>query len=407
MKNRTVWISGIIFMLSMGLGICQAQQVENLVENGGFESGTQDPITSYGAATLEVVTELTGAAVPDSPIEGNQCLYVSVSAAGANFWDVGLKYGGYTFEQGKHYTLSAFFKSKSGDNNVNFKPELDQDPYTGYGSQQITFTEEWVEYSITTPDFTANVTPAALTFHIGYIAGDFWVDGIRFYEGDYVAPDFLGVIAASNPSPATGDTDVARDGTVLSWKPDPMAGTHNVYLGTTFTDVNDAHAANTANVISSLGQDANSLALDRLELGATYYWRVDEVNATPDKTVFKGKIWSFEVEPEYYTIPGTSITATASSTGIPYATATNTINGSGLNAQSQHSMNVDAMWLSANTDPNISIQYEFDAVYKLYGMKVWNNNQSMEPFLGVGARDVTIETSVDGTAWSVFGDVEL
>ncbi|MCF7972880.1 MAG: LamG domain-containing protein, partial [Phycisphaerae bacterium] len=44
---------------------------------------------------------------------------------------------------------------------------------------------------------------------------------------------------------------------------------------------------------------------------------------------------------------------------------------------------------------------------KLYGMKVWNNNQSMEPFLGVGARDVTIETSVDGTAWSVFGDVEL
>ena len=44
-------------------------------------------------------------------------------------------------------------------------------------------TDEWAEYSITTPVFTENVSPACITFHIGYTAGTFWMDCIRFYQG--------------------------------------------------------------------------------------------------------------------------------------------------------------------------------------------------------------------------------
>ena len=47
------------------------------------------------------------------------------------------------------------------------------------------------------------------------------------------------------------------------------------------------------------------------EYGKTYYWRVDEVNAPPSSTIFKGKIWTFTAEPFAYPITG--ITATASS----------------------------------------------------------------------------------------------
>ena len=49
----------------------------------------------------------------------------------------------------------------------------------------VTITDEWVEYSVTTPVFTEDIAPASFTFHIGAAVGGFWVDGVRFYEGDY------------------------------------------------------------------------------------------------------------------------------------------------------------------------------------------------------------------------------
>ena len=407
MKIRVIWLATIISLGCLGLNPAFSQEFENLLENGDFESGEVTPWTSYGGATLEVVSELEGASIPEAPIEGNNALHVVVDAAGANSWNVGLQNQNHVFEQGKYYTFSTWMKSKSGELDVRLKPELGADPWTAYGEVVITITEEWAEYSTTLPVFTEDISPGSLTYHIGFAAGDFWVDGVRFYEGDYVEPGFLNDVSASNPVPESAGTDVGRDYTVLGWKPDPLAGSHDVYFGETYADVNDADAANTAGVISSLGQDANTLALDRLEYGKTYYWRVDEVNATPDKTVFKGSVWNFTVEPAYYVVPSSSITATASSIGIPAATPENTVDGSGLNAQGQHSINVDTMWLSASTDSDISIHYALDEVYKLYEMKIWNNNQGVEPLFGVGAKNITIETSLDDVEWSVLGDVEL
>jgi len=154
----------------------------NILANGGFEDGVVDPWSTYGNATMEVVQELVGAAVPEAPIEGSSCLHLVVPEAGANFWDAGLQHEGHVFEAGKKYTLSAFLKCKQGTLDINFKPELGEDPWTGYGSQAFTMTEEWAEYSITTDVFTEDVSPATITFHIAYTPGDFWVDGVRFVE---------------------------------------------------------------------------------------------------------------------------------------------------------------------------------------------------------------------------------
>ena len=105
-----------------------------------------------------------------------------VGSAGANFWDAGLQHGGHVFEAGKRYTLSAFLKCSQGTLDINFKPELAADPWTGYGSQAFTMTEEWAEYSVTTDVIAEDVSPASITFHIAYAAADFWIDGVRFYE---------------------------------------------------------------------------------------------------------------------------------------------------------------------------------------------------------------------------------
>ena len=115
---------------------------------------------------------------------------------------------------------------------------------------------------------------------------------------------------ASVPSPAHGATDVPPDG-VLSWTPGEFAATHDVYFGTSFDEVTAASIANPLSVWVSQGQDANSFDPDgRLTFGETYYWRVDEVNAAPDNTVYKGDVWSFTAEP--FTYPVAEIIATAS-----------------------------------------------------------------------------------------------
>ncbi|MHC4512009.1 MAG: discoidin domain-containing protein, partial [Planctomycetota bacterium] len=143
----------------------------------------------------------------------------------------------------------------------------------------------------------------------------------------------------------------------------------------------------------------------RLDFETTYYWRVDEVNAPPDSTVFEGNIWSFTTEPVGYPIDGANVTATASSAGQANLGPENTVNGSGLDENGLHSTEATDMWLSDNEPLGGWIQYEFDKVYKLHAVWVWNSNQVFEPLFGFGMKDVTVEYSTNGTDWTALAGV--
>jgi len=211
---------------------------------------------------------------------------------------------------------------------------------------------------------------------------------------------------AKDPSPAPDVTDVPRDVT-LSWGAGQYAQTHNVYLGTSFADVN---SADITKAVSKGQTETTFQPASPLEYGKTYYWRVDEVNAPPSNTVFKGDVWSFKAEPYAYDIA--TVTATASSSSITPSlsmTPAKTVDGSGLDpATGLHSSADTGMWLSA---PGLTlpawIRFEFDQAYLLQSMKVWNYNQSIEKWVGFGARKVTVEYSLDDTAWNSLGDVEF
>jgi hypothetical protein len=200
------------------------------------------------------------------------------------------------------------------------------------------------------------------------------------------------------PNPEDGKTDVPRD-VVLSWKPGefaPSINGHRIYLSENFDDVNDG--------IGGITVSDNSYGPEqRLELNTTYYWRVDEVNAPPNNTVFEGDIWSFTTEPLAYPIAGENITATASSQENSNVAPENTVNGSGL-SNDMHSTESETMWLSSLAGPQPTwIQYEFDKVYKLHEMWVWNSNTDLEASIGFGAKDVTIEYSIDGIDYITLG----
>jgi len=207
---------------------------------------------------------------------------------------------------------------------------------------------------------------------------------------------------ASGPVPEDGATDMLRD-VAMSWTPGELAATHDVYLGTDFDDVNTATAASP--LLVSAGQEATSYAPPALlDFGKTYYWRIDEVNGAPDFKVYKGDVWSFTIEP--YAYPITKIEASASSSSNANTGPGKTIDSSGLDAGDLHGTVDTTMWLTKATAPQPAwIQYQFDRVYKLQKMWVWNYNQSLEPFAGLGAKDVTIEYATDANDWQVLAGV--
>ncbi len=213
------------------------------------------------------------------------------------------------------------------------------------------------------------------------------------------SPEIAGIV-----SPTDGETDVALD-EVLQWKPGVYAGTHDVYFGTNFDDVNDASRANPNSVLVSQGQSGTTYTPAGLELDGAYYWRVDEVNATSDHYIYKGQVWSFQAEPTYFQeVP---VGVTASSNGGEGYDPNNTINESGLTndlhgTDSAEGANpVGNMWKTADGDvAGAWIQYEFKGPQQIGNMLVWNANPAYESILGVGIKEATIETSLDGQTWT-------
>jgi hypothetical protein len=205
---------------------------------------------------------------------------------------------------------------------------------------------------------------------------------------------------AQSPSPADKAADVLCE-TALDWTAGGLAGTHDVYFGKTFADVNEASRATPKGVLASQGQTAVTYdPAGLLEYGQTYYWRIDEVNKTPDNAIFKGNVWSFTVEPYGYPVQPVKATASSNQAGMG---PEKTIDGSGLTGD-LHGTEPTTMWMSAGVQPNW-IQYEFDKAYKLHQLVVWNSNQLIEGILGFGAKKVTVETSTDGTTWTPVADV--
>ena len=141
MRTRAVWCMAVLAIAGAGSATGYAQIGQNLLTNGGFESGSIAPYGTYGTVTPTVVTECEGATVPQGPIEGKYCLHVVVPAAGANNWDMGMTDGSHSFEQGKKYTFSCFMKTKSGTLQVRMKPERGADPWEAYTEAVVTVTD--------------------------------------------------------------------------------------------------------------------------------------------------------------------------------------------------------------------------------------------------------------------------
>jgi len=275
--------------------------------------------------------------------------------------------------------------------------EIATDPATGTPSTdvRVSIGQEW--------DGSGTSSPS--NFYVGM------VDDVQIYNRPLTAEEVVQVMiglplgASSNPSPADKATDVRRP-VVFSWKPGMFADKHDVYFGTSFDDVNEAAATLDPNNVYLGRQDPDyyplSGALD-LDFGQACYWRIDEVNSPPDYTIFKGYVWSFTIE--LFAYPIEDIIATASSSEANRGPE-NTVNRSGLDENGLlHGKDGEGnMWLSSTIGAQPTwIEFQFDKVYKLHELWVWNSNDSIEPAIGFGFQNVSIEYSVNGIDYVTFG----
>jgi len=107
--------------------------------------------------------------------------------------------------------------------------------------------------------------------------------------GGYLEPS--GDLWAVRPSPADGATGVYF-APELKWVGSCRATAHDVYLG----DSESAVAKATTKSSQYKGRvAAASFKPGDLQLGKTYYWRVDEVNEAEADSPWKGAVWSFKV----------------------------------------------------------------------------------------------------------------
>jgi len=124
------------------------------------------------------------------------------------------------------------------------------------------------------------------------------LDEFRLYDRALLPLEIAEIFFGGNlelawgPEPYNGQVDVPRDVNMI-WNPGQFAVRHDVYFGTNFNDVNNATTSD-ADIYKGQ-QDANLYDPNELlELGQSYYWRIDEVNDY-DPNVWEGNIWSFTV----------------------------------------------------------------------------------------------------------------
>ena len=141
------------------------------------------------------------------------------------------------------------------------------------------------------------------------------VDDVRLYDHSLSEAEILGTMAgevwpyAFGPDPEDGALH-AETWVTLGWKPGGLAVSHDVYIGESFDDVNDAtrdsdlFRINTDLLFYIAGFPGYAYP-DGLVNGTTYYWRIDEVNEADPNSPWKGDVWSFMVPPKtaYYPDP--------------------------------------------------------------------------------------------------------
>ena len=169
-----------------------------------------------------------------------------------------------------------------GLNNVTIEYSTDGITYATLGTtHELLIAPGENDYAnTTTVDFGGVVAK-----YVKITASSNWSNGITDQYG-LSEVRFLHIpMHARKPSPDSGATDVDPDVT-LSFRTGREAAEHDVYISS------DEQAVIDGTVPVATGSQTSHGPLS-LDLGTTYYWKVDEINIAETPSIWQGDIWNF------------------------------------------------------------------------------------------------------------------
>ncbi len=179
-------------------------------------------------------------------------------------------------------------------------PDLQDGLWTHHAVIKKGTTLTYYRNGIVTGQGAASVNQGPNVFCIGGdLAGGRWsgsICNVRIYRRALSAEELESAMrrdpaVAWDPAPAHRRIVDIQGTARLTWKPGDNAIKHDVYLGT------DAEAVGRATP-STPGlyrgrQSGTDYGPDDLQMGQTYYWRVDEIHS--DQSISEGYLWAFTV----------------------------------------------------------------------------------------------------------------
>ena len=204
MKRCLLLVFILAFLLSPAL--FAADEIENLVKGGDFEEDidmSNWTAFSSGPATMSIVRDKKEAAV------GEASVFVEVTgvdpAKTSNPQFRQLPYGtAMSVEKGKTYTLSMSLKAEE-PRNIQMMIFREVPSYEVRITKTINVGTEWEEFWVTGA-MPEDSLVAIRLLNAGSGKISYWVDNVRFYEGEYV-PTFIeeekAVMMTGDKLPAT------------------------------------------------------------------------------------------------------------------------------------------------------------------------------------------------------------
>ncbi len=126
------------------------------------------------------------------------------------------------------------------------------------------------------------------------------IDDVRIYDRamsrEEIHDAFADVSQAWWPEPEDRTATDIWSLSELSWRPGEGAVKHDVYIGTNADAVAAADTSDTTGIYQGR-QSETTFTLGSLNLGTTYYWRVDEL-VPAALAAWKGNVWSFSTAAE-------------------------------------------------------------------------------------------------------------
>ena len=202
MRARSLLFSLVVLtVLLLNFGLLTAKaEIVNMARGGDFETAADLNQWSFwqdaGTATFTVDED-------EVAIGTSSAFMEIVKLSVPEPWAPGLTQLPFDIEKGVTYTFSAFLKAESSRNVVmvvRFHGAGGNDPR--FLNEQMTVGTEWEEYWGT---FTAqeSSTPVGILFVNTGSDVSYWLDGVRFYEGEYEPTEPVGAVSAMNKVPTT------------------------------------------------------------------------------------------------------------------------------------------------------------------------------------------------------------